>query len=122
MTASHNPGGPDNDFGIKFNCENGGPAPDHVTDNIYKLSTQIGEYRTVDGLEIDVSKIGANNYVVEGKPFLVEIIDSTENYVSLMRSIFDFDVLAKFVSGAANGKPLKMRIDSMNGGMRVFLF
>lgn len=122
MTASHNPGGPDNDFGIKFNCENGGPAPDHVTDNIYKLSTQIGEYRTVDGLEIDVSKIGANNYVVEGKPFLVEIIDSTENYVSLMRSIFDFDLLAKFVSGAANGKPLKMRIDSMNGGMRVFVF
>lgn len=64
MTASHNPGGPTNDFGIKFNCENGGPAPDHVTDKIYKLTTTIKEYKIVDGLEIDVAKIGNNNYQV----------------------------------------------------------
>lgn len=64
MTASHNPGGIDNDFGIKFNCENGGPAPDQVTDNIYKLSTQIKQYNIADGLVIDVSKIGSYNYTV----------------------------------------------------------
>ena len=64
MTASHNPGGPDNDFGIKFNCENGGPAPDNVTNKIYQLSTEITGYKIVDGLSIDISKIGVNNYEV----------------------------------------------------------
>lgn len=65
MTASHNPGGPDNDFGIKFNCENGGPAPDQVTNKIYQLSTAITEYKIVDGLSIDISKIGINQYEVD---------------------------------------------------------
>lgn len=67
MTASHNPGGPDNDFGIKFNCENGGPAPDQVTNKIYQLSTAITEYKIVEGLTIDISKIGANHFVVIGR-------------------------------------------------------
>ncbi|XP_055382507.1 phosphoglucomutase [Condylostylus longicornis] len=115
LTASHNPGGPDNDFGIKFNCRNGGPAPDEVTNEIYKLSTQIKEYKIVDGLTIDLGKLGVNNFEVEGKPFVVEVIDSVANYVNHMKEIFDFAKLKDFVSGASNGKPLKMRIDSMNG-------
>lgn len=65
LTASHNPGGIDNDFGIKFNCENGGPAPDQVTNKIYQLSTAITEYKIVDGLSIDISKIGINRYEVQ---------------------------------------------------------
>lgn len=69
MTASHNPGGPDNDFGIKFNCENGGPAPDQVTNKIYQLSTAISEYKIVDGLSIDISKIGTNKFVVNESSF-----------------------------------------------------
>lgn len=118
LTASHNPGGPDNDFGIKFNCENGGPAPDHVTDKIYKLSTEIAQYKIVDGLSIDLSKIGVNQYTVNGTPFTVEIIDSVADYVRLMKEIFDFDRLNAFVSGKKTGTPLKLRIDSLNGGMK----
>lgn len=117
LTASHNPGGPENDFGIKFNCENGGPAPDHVTNKIYQLSTAIKEYKITDGLQIDVAKIGTNQYSINGKPFIVEIIDSVANYVGLMKEIFDFDTLRGFVTGKnASGKPIRMRIDSMNGG------
>lgn len=116
MTASHNPGGPENDFGIKFNCENGGPAPDHFTDKIFALSGGIKEYKIAEGLAIDVSKTGVNNYEVNGKPFVVDVIDSVSDYVRLMKEIFDFDKLKDFVGGKSrNGQPLKMRIDSMNG-------
>lgn len=116
LTASHNPGGPENDFGIKFNCENGGPAPDAFTNKIYALSGEIKEYKVAEGLAIDVSKVGVNNYEVGGKPFVVEVIDSVTDYVLLMKDIFDFDKLKDFVSGKSRGgKPLKMRIDAMNG-------
>lgn len=116
MTASHNPGGPENDFGIKFNCENGGPAPDAFTNKIYALSGEIKEYKIAEGLEIDVTKTGVNSYEVGGKPFVVEVIDCVADYVRLMKEIFDFDKLKDFVSGKSrNGQPLKMRIDSMNG-------
>lgn len=116
LTASHNPGGPENDFGIKFNCENGGPAPDQFTNKIYALTCEIKEYKTTEGLAIDVTKVGVNNYEVNGKPFVVEVIDSVVDYVRLMKEIFDFEKLKKFVSGQSrNGQPLKMRIDSMNG-------
>lgn len=115
MTASHNPGGPENDFGIKFNCENGGPAPDAFTNKIYQLSTTIKAYTLVPSLQIDISKVGVSNYDIGGKPFVVEVIDSVANYVRHMEEIFDFGKLHDFVSGKSNGKPLKMRIDSMNG-------
>lgn len=115
LTASHNPGGPDNDFGIKFNCENGGPAPDHVTNKIYKLSTEIAQYKIVDGLSIDLGKVGVNQYTVNGAPFTVEVIDSVADYVRLMKEIFDFERLNAFVSGKKTGTPLKLRIDSLNG-------
>lgn len=116
LTASHNPGGPENDFGIKFNCENGGPAPDAFTNKIYALSGEIKEYKIAEGLAIDVSKVGVNNYEVGGKPFVVEVIDSVSDYVLLMREIFDFEKLKDFVSGKSRGgQPLKMRIDAMNG-------
>lgn len=70
LTASHNPGGIDHDFGIKFNCENGGPAPDQVTNKIYQLSTAITEYKIVEGLTIDISKIGVNKYEVTNELFM----------------------------------------------------
>lgn len=114
LTASHNPGGPENDFGIKFNCENGGPAPDKFTNEIYRLSTEIHQYRTVD-IEVDISKLGVSNFDISGKPFTVEVIDSVADYVRLMREIFNFDKLREFVTGKTTGKPLKMRIDSLNG-------
>lgn len=116
LTASHNPGGPDNDFGIKFNCENGGPAVDQVTDKIYQLSTGITQYQIAEGLAIDISKLGVSSFTVNSKPFTVEVIDQVADYVRLMKEIFDFDALRQFVSGASSGKPLKLRIDSLNGG------
>lgn len=116
LTASHNPGGPENDFGIKFNCENGGPAPDNVTNKIYQLSTVITQYKTVEGLTIDISKLGVNEYSVNGTPFTVEVIDSVADYVRLMKEIFDFEKLRAFVTGQKTGTPLKLRIDSLNGG------
>lgn len=112
LTASHNPGGPDNDFGIKYNCENGGPAPDKMTNLMYDLSTKIKEYKIADGISVDLGKIGTNSFEVGGKKFVVDIIDSVADYVTLMKSIFDFSKLKAFVSGA---KPLKMRIDGLNG-------
>lgn len=115
LTASHNPGGPDNDFGIKFNCDNGGPAPDAFTNKIHQLSTVIKDYKLVRGLQIDISKPGVSTFDVAGKPFVVEVIDSVADYVRLMEEIFDFAKLRGFVSGKTTGKPLKMRIDSMNG-------
>lgn len=112
LTASHNPGGPENDFGIKYNCGNGGPAPDGLTNKMYDLSLKISEYKIVDGINVDLDTIGSNTFDVAGKPFVVDIIDSVENYVALMKEIFDFNKLKAFVSGP---KPLKMRIDGLNG-------
>lgn len=112
LTASHNPGGPENDFGIKFNCENGGPAPDAFTNLTYDLSTKIKEYKIADGISVDISKIGSTTFDVNGKPFVVDVIDCVADYLALMKSIFDFGKLKAFVSGA---KPLKMRIDGLNG-------
>ena len=112
LTASHNPGGPENDFGIKFNCENGGPAPDAFTNLTYDLSTKIKEYKIADGISVDISKIGSSTFDVNGNPFVVDVIDCVADYLELMKSIFDFGKLKNFVSGA---KPLKMRIDGLNG-------
>lgn len=64
LTASHNPGGPDADFGIKFNISNGGPAPDAVTDKIYKLTTGIQEYLTVPDLTCDISCLATHEFEV----------------------------------------------------------
>uniref|UniRef100_A0A182Q403 phosphoglucomutase (alpha-D-glucose-1,6-bisphosphate-dependent) n=1 Tax=Anopheles farauti TaxID=69004 RepID=A0A182Q403_9DIPT len=116
LTASHNPGGPENDFGIKFNCENGGPAPDAFTNKIYALSGEIKQYK-IAPVAVDVGKVGVTNADVDGAPFTVEVIDSVSDYVLLMKEIFDFERLRDFVSGKSrsDGQPLKMRIDSMNG-------
>ncbi|CAH1713979.1 unnamed protein product [Chironomus riparius] len=111
-TASHNPGGPDNDFGIKFNCENGGPAPDAFTNKMFDISKTIKEYKIAEGINVDLNVIGTNKFDVNGKPFVVDVIDAVANYVELMKEIFDFGKLKEFVSGS---KPLKMRIDGLNG-------
>lgn len=71
LTASHNPGGPDADFGIKFNTSNGGPAPDGVTDRIYKLTTTITEYLTVPELHCDVSNLGTQTFDVKFSLYII---------------------------------------------------
>jgi phosphoglucomutase len=96
LSASHNPGGPDGDFGIKYNTGNGGPAPERITDAIYKRTAEITEYRTVESPDIDLDRLGVTQ--LEG--MTVEIIDPVADYADLMESLFDFDqIRSLFRSG-----------------------
>lgn len=111
LTASHNPGGPDADFGIKYNISNGGPAPEAVTNQIFELTKAIKEYRICTNISADVSKLGVQNFSVKGQSFVVEIIDSVSDYLELMKEIFDFNAITEFLSLPNNS----ILIDSMNG-------
>ncbi|TMS35875.1 hypothetical protein L596_003171 [Steinernema carpocapsae] len=116
MTASHNPGGPKGDFGIKFNCENGGPAPDHITNKMYDLSTKITSYRICADLNVDFTQIGHYTQEVEGfGMFTVDVIDSVKDYVEMVEEIFDLSKIKLFLSGATTGKPYRILVDSMCG-------
>ncbi|XP_063365686.1 phosphoglucomutase [Cydia amplana] len=115
LTASHNPGGINNDFGIKFNCSNGGPAPDHTTNEIHALTTTIKEYKTVPDLKCPVDKTGIFNFTVDSKPFVVEVIDPVQDYVSYMKEIFDFPKIKSLIQGTEQRKPFNVLIDSMSG-------
>ncbi|XP_042237724.1 phosphoglucomutase-1-like [Homarus americanus] len=114
LTASHNPGGPNADFGIKFNISNGGPAPDGVTNAIYDLSKHIVEYRICPEVKCNISVIGKQEYVVDSRPFTVEVIDSVNDYVEYMKEIFDFGIIKDLIRGAS-GTPLKVLINAMHG-------
>ncbi|KAB2624205.1 phosphoglucomutase [Pyrus ussuriensis x Pyrus communis] len=98
LTASHNPGGPNEDFGIKYNMGNGGPAPESITDKIYENTTKIKEYFTVDLPDVDITKVGVTTFSVEGGTFDVDVFDSASDYVKLMKSIFDFASIRKLLS------------------------
>ncbi|KAF3786867.1 Phosphoglucomutase cytoplasmic 1 [Nymphaea thermarum] len=85
LTASHNPGGPHEDFGIKYNMENGGPAPEAVTDKIFANTKSIKEYLIAEDLpDVDISVIGLTSFSGPGGPFDVDVFDSTSDYVKLM--------------------------------------
>ncbi|NXD26898.1 PGM1 protein, partial [Spelaeornis formosus] len=114
LTASHNPGGPAGDFGIKFNTANGGPAPEAVTDKIFQISKKIEEYAICPDLQVDLGTIGKQQFDLENKfkPFTVEIVDSVEAYANMLRNIFDFNALKELLSGK---NQLKIRIDAMHG-------
>ena len=86
LSASHNPGGPDEDFGIKYNIGNGGPAPESVTDAIFANTTGIASYRTLDAADIDLDTLGT----VDLAGMTVEVIDSVADYADLMETLFDF--------------------------------
>jgi len=107
LTASHNPGGEDKDFGIKWNCANGGPAPESITDAIFDHTLKISEYKLADVPEIDLSKL--QEHKMDG--FSVEVIDSVDDYLALLKTIFDFESLRQLVT-----RPdFKFVYDSMNG-------
>ena len=97
LTASHNPGGPNEDFGIKYNMENGGPAPESITDKIYENTTKIKEYLTVELPDVDIAKVGVTTFSVDGGTFDVDVFDSASDYVKLMKSIFDFEFIRKLL-------------------------
>lgn len=89
LSASHNPGGPDEDFGIKYNVSNGGPAPEKVTDAIYARTQTIDHWLAVDTPGIDLDRIGT----VQVGAASVEIVDSVADYAALMEDLFDFDAI-----------------------------
>ena len=104
MSASHNPGGPDEDFGVKFNMPNGGPAPEGVTEAMYKRTTEITEYRIVEAQDVDLSRIGRTS--IAG--MVVDVMDPVSDYAALMETLFDFGAIRAMFAGG-----FRMRMDSM---------
>ena len=105
LSASHNPGGCNGDFGIKYNIANGGPAPEKITNNIYEATQNITEYLISDTSDdIDLSII--NNYKIENTN--IEVINSVEDYAELMQQIFDFNKIKELFK-----TDFKMRFDAM---------
>ncbi|MDB5660340.1 MAG: alpha-D-glucose phosphate-specific phosphoglucomutase [Cypionkella sp.] len=104
MSASHNPGGPTEDFGVKFNISNGGPAPESVTEAMYKRTTDISEYHILETADIDLGKIGRTSV----GDMIVDVVDPVANYATLMESLFDFPAIAALFKGG-----FRMRMDSM---------
>jgi phosphoglucomutase len=105
LSASHNPGGPHEDFGIKYNSGNGGPAPEKMTDAIFARSKVIDQYHIADAPDLDLDRLGT--FEVAG--MIVEVIDPVADYQELMASLFDFPALkAMFASG------FTMRFDAMS--------
>lgn len=105
LSASHNPAGPDGDFGIKYNVANGGPAPEKITEAIFERTKSIAEYRIVDAPDLDLDRIGTT----EIAGVQLEVVDPVADYRRLMETLFDFDrIRALFASG------FTMRFDAMS--------
>jgi phosphoglucomutase len=105
LSASHNPGGPHGDFGIKYNVTNGGPAPEKVTEAIYRRTQAIREYRTLDALDVSLDRLGSTRL----GDAMVEVVDAVADYQDLMQVLFDFDRVAELLrSGFA------IRFDAMS--------
>ena len=105
LSASHNPGGLDEDFGIKYNIDNGGPAPAKVTEAIYQKTKGLSHYWTTECEDIDIDKLGS----LKIGQTAVEVIDPLSDYTDLMRELFDFPLLEKsFREG------FQLRFDAMN--------
>lgn len=104
LSASHNPGGPTEDFGIKYNIGNGGPAPEKITDAIYARSKVIDTYKIADTDDLDLDKIGT--FKVAG--MVVEVIDPVADYAELMEQLFDFGAIRALIASG-----VRVVIDSM---------
>lgn len=94
LSASHNPGGPDEDFGIKYNVSNGGPAPEKYTDAFFKRSEVIDSYKIAVIDDVDLDQIGTQQ--LDG--IAITIIDPVTDYAELMKSLFDFPLLKQSIS------------------------
>jgi phosphoglucomutase len=105
LSASHNPGGPHGDFGIKYNVSNGGPAPEKITDAIFARTKTIAEYRIFRAADVDIDTIGARRL---GNTQII-VIDPVADYQALMEQLFDFDLIRSlFASG------FQMKFDAMS--------
>ena len=106
LSASHNPGGPDGDFGIKFNAANGGPAPEKLTEAIWRTSERITRFRTLDSADVDVAALGTSTLGA----MTIEVIDPVADHAELLASLFDFDAIARLLRGGA----FRMHFDAMH--------
>ena len=106
LSASHNPGGPSGDFGVKFNVANGGPAPESVTEAIYARTRTIERYRIRAGSEADIDRVGTSKL----GGMTVEVVDPVEDYARLMERLFAFDRISELLSSGR----FTMRFDAMN--------
>ena len=106
LSASHNPGGPEEDFGVKYNISNGGPAPEKVTSAIYERSKVIDSYKIIEARNINLDQLGSQKI----GEMRVEVIDSVADYAELMKSLFDFSKISELLR---SGK-FKMCIDSLH--------
>lgn len=105
LSASHNPGGPDGDFGVKYNIANGGPAPEAVTEAIYRRTRQISEYRTIDADPVPLDHLGT----LRLGDMVIEIVDPVADYAGLMERIFDFDRIYDLFHGG-----FRLRFDALH--------
>ncbi|OCL01410.1 phosphoglucomutase-like protein [Glonium stellatum] len=118
LTASHNPGGPNEDFGIKYNLANGAPAPESVTNKIFETSKNLTSYKIADIPDIDISTIGTKTY----GPLEVEIIHSTKDYMDMLRDIFDFDLIKSFLKQHSDFKVLFDGLSGVTGSYGIDIF
>ena len=105
LSASHNPGGPEGDFGIKYNVTNGGPAPEKVTEAIFARSKQISEYRILEAADISLDSLGVSDL----GGMQVEVIDPVTDYADLMASLFDFAAIRDLLAGG-----FRIKFDAMH--------
>jgi len=105
LSASHNPGGPDGDFGIKYNIGNGGPAPEKITDAVFARSKVIDSYKTVDAPDIALGQLGTQKV----GDMVVEVIDPVADYAALMETLFDFGAIQALFAGG-----FRMTFDAMH--------
>ncbi|CAI2727836.1 unnamed protein product [Schistosoma spindalis] len=123
LTASHNPGGLNADFGIKYNCGNGGPAPEKLTDAIFAQSQKLTSYKTVkEPLNIQLDCIGSTKYTLSnGQTPMVTIISSVSDYADYMRTLFDFDAITTLLTGSHEREPFKLLVSGLNGVMGPYI-
>ena len=106
LSASHNPGGPDEDFGIKFNGSNGGPANPTVTDAIFDWSLKLEQYNTSESADIDLATVGSHRI----GDMQIDVIDPVDDYTELMQQQFDFELIKQRISSGE----LTLCFDAMN--------
>jgi phosphoglucomutase len=104
LSASHNPGGPTEDFGLKFNMPNGGPAPEAVTQAMYDRTAMLKEYRILTAQDLDLGRVGRSTL----GDMVVDVVDPVADYAALMETLFDFPAIRAMFAGG-----FRMRFDAM---------
>ncbi|MGC9163022.1 MAG: alpha-D-glucose phosphate-specific phosphoglucomutase [Thiomonas sp.] len=104
LSASHNPGGPDGDFGIKYNIANGGPAPESLTEAVFQRSRQVRQFHTTDSPDLPLDALGTHRLL----DTQIEIIDPVADYAAVQRALFDFDAIRALFS-----RGFRLRLDTM---------